>query len=57
MPAFFRSLEKIRDASEEELAGIESMNALSARKVYEFFHPAEEDGKNGAAAAELRTGV
>ena len=38
----FRSLEKIRDASEEELAGIESMNALSARKVYEFFHPEAE---------------
>lgn len=34
----FRSVENIRDASEEELAKTESMNAASARKVYEFFH-------------------
>ena len=34
----FKSIEKIRDASEEELAATESMNAASARQVYAFFH-------------------
>ena len=34
----FKSVENIRDASEEELAQTESMNAGSARRVYEFFH-------------------
>ena len=34
----FKSVEKIRDAAEEELAQTESMNARSARQVYEFFH-------------------
>ena len=34
----FKSVENIRDASEEELAQTESMNAKSARQVYEFFH-------------------
>ena len=33
-----KSVENIRDASEEELAQTESMNAGSARRVYEFFH-------------------
>ena len=33
----FKSVENIRDASEEELAQTESMNAGSARQVYEFF--------------------
>ena len=38
----FKSIENIRDASLEELAQTESMNAGSAQKVYEFFHvPAE----------------
>ena len=35
----FRSIEKIREASEEELAETESMNLRSARQVYLFFHP------------------
>lgn len=35
----FGSLEAIRDADEERLAHAPSMNAASARKVYEFFHP------------------
>lgn len=35
----FRSIEKIREASEEELAETESMNWGSARQVYLFFHP------------------
>ena len=34
----FKSVENIRDASEEELAQTVSMNAGSARQVYEFFH-------------------
>lgn len=34
----FKSVENIRDASEEELAATENMNARSARQVYEFFH-------------------
>lgn len=34
----FKSVENIRDASEEELAQTESMNAGSTRQVYEFFH-------------------
>lgn len=34
----FKSVENIRDASEEELAQTESMNVRSARQVYEFFH-------------------
>ena len=34
----FKFVENIRDASEEELAQTESMNAGSARQVYEFFH-------------------
>lgn len=37
----FKSLESIRDASLEELAGTESMNAASARQVYDFFHSAD----------------
>jgi excinuclease ABC subunit C len=36
----FGSLEAIRDGDEEHLAHAPSMNAASARKVYEFFHPA-----------------
>ena len=35
----FGSLEAIRDAGEDQLAHAPSMNASSARKVYEFFHP------------------
>ncbi len=35
----FGSLEAIRDADEEHLKKAPSMNAASARKVYEFFHP------------------
>ena len=34
----FKSLEGIRDATLEQLAGAESMNAASAQKVYEYFH-------------------
>ncbi len=34
----FQSLEAIRNASLEELAGTDSMNEQSANKVYQFFH-------------------
>ena len=34
----FQSLEAIRDASEEQLSQAPSMNAASARAVYDFFH-------------------
>lgn len=37
----FKSVDNIREVSEEELACTESMNAGSARKVYEFFHKGE----------------
>ena len=35
----FGDIEKIRQASEEELARADAMNAKSARAVWEFFHP------------------
>ncbi len=38
----FKSIENVRDASLEELEKTESMNASSARKVFEFFHGEEE---------------
>lgn len=38
----FQSLEAIRDAEIEELKKAPSMNELSARKVYEFFHKSRE---------------
>ena len=34
----FQSLDAIKEASPEELAGTESMNEQSAQAVYEFFH-------------------
>ena len=37
-----QSLQAIREAGEEELARIPSMNAASARQVYEFFHRKEQ---------------
>ena len=40
----FRTLENIRDASEEELAKAPSMNAAAAEKVYSFFHKDKESG-------------
>ena len=35
---YFGSIEKIREADEEELMKAESMNAGSARAVYAYFH-------------------
>ena len=35
---YFGSIEKIREADEEELMKVESMNAGSARAVYAYFH-------------------
>lgn len=34
----YQSLDKIREASVEDLAQTESMNEKAARQVYEFFH-------------------
>ncbi len=39
----FKSIEAIREASLEELAAVPSMNAPSAREVYEFFHSEKEN--------------
>lgn len=39
----FKSLERIREASLEELANTESMNAGSAQQVYEFFHQTKNE--------------
>ena len=38
----FSSQEAIREADEQTLAKVPSMNAASARAVYEFFHPKKE---------------
>ena len=35
---YFKSIEEIRVASEEELGNVPSMNRQSAQKVYQFFH-------------------
>ena len=35
---YFKSIEEIRAASEEELGKVPSMNRQSAQKVYQFFH-------------------
>ena len=37
----FGSPESIRDASQEELKAVPSMNAASALAVYQYFHPAK----------------
>lgn len=42
----FKTVENIRDASVEELTATESMNAASARQVYEFFHPVKNEGNS-----------
>ena len=34
----FRTMDQLREASLEELSGLEQMNEASARAVYEFFH-------------------
>ena len=47
----FRSVEKIRDASMEELADTESMNAASARQVYDFFHRQQENSAGNVPEA------
>ena len=40
----FRSVEKIRDASIEELALTDSMNRRAAEQVYSYFHKKENEG-------------
>lgn len=44
----FKSLENIRDASLEELAQTESMNAASARQVYDFFRKRASSAEESA---------
>ena len=41
----FSSIEELKAASEETLAAIPAMNALSAKRVYEFFHSKEVESK------------
>lgn len=41
----FSSIEELKVASEETLAAIPAMNALSAKRVYEFFHSKEVESK------------
>ena len=48
----FKSLEAIRDASLEQLAGAESMNAKSAQQVYDFFHARDGKGKRTVEEVE-----
>lgn len=48
----FKSLEAIRDASLEQLAGAESMNAKSAQQVYDFFHAQGGKGKRTVEVVE-----
>ncbi len=36
---YFKTIEKIREATEEELTNVPRMNRTSARIVYRFFHP------------------
>ena len=48
----FKSLEAIRDASLEQLAGAESMNARSAQQVYDFFHAQDGTGKRTVEVEE-----
>ena len=38
----FKGLEGVRDATVEELAGVESMNEKAASEVYDFFHSREQ---------------
>lgn len=40
----FKSVEKIKEATIEELAGTESMNLRAAEMVYHFFHKSAEEG-------------
>lgn len=35
---YFKSLEKLKAANQEEIANVPSMNSAAAEKVYEFFH-------------------
>ena len=48
----FKSLEALRDASLEQLAGAESMNARSAQQVYDFFHAQDGKGKRTVEVEE-----
>ena len=40
---YFKSIEAIREASQEELAQAPSMNEQVAQKVYQFFHSKNQE--------------
>lgn len=42
---YFGSLERVKEASLEELVKVPKMNLSVARRVYEFFHPSVSEGK------------
>ena len=48
----FGSIEAVRSADIEELSQTETMNLGAARKVYDFFHPA--DGETGGQEAQIK---
>ena len=50
----YQSLERIREASVEELAETESMNLAAAEKVYAFFHSDQEAQETPETAVEER---
>lgn len=41
---YFQSLDKLMEASEEEIARVPSMNEKAAKDVYDFFHSGKKDG-------------
>ena len=41
---YFQSLDKLMEASEEEIARVPSMNEKAAKNVYDFFHSGKKDG-------------
>ncbi len=52
----FRAIEKIRDASLEELAETESMNIASAQKVFDFFRKKEREAGNEGSSFDAARG-
>ena len=54
---YFDSIEEVRNASEETLAGIDSMDARSARSVYEFFHKEDQEEDLQNSSSKESTGL
>jgi excinuclease ABC subunit C len=44
---FFGTVEKIKQATEEELVRVPKMNQKSAQSVYQFFHPSILSSRKG----------